>query len=264
MRILISNDDGAHAPGIQALANHLAERGHEITVGAPDRERSTTGHCLTLHKPLRAEAVPEFFSPKVHQAYRINGTPCDAAKLAMNMLMNIADIDLVLSGINRGPNLGTDVIYSGTVSAATEGAIRGIPAIAVSLASFDDRHYHTAAEFIGSFLEQIRWAEFPKHTIFNVNVPPVEPSELAGVRVTRLGLHRFRDIFEKRLDLRGHAYYWQTGIVEDHEEDPDTDVFAIRENFVSLTPIHYDMTRYEYLPVLQSWGVELKQSVSHR
>ena len=196
MRILISNDDGAHAPGIQALANHLAERGHEITVGAPDRERSTTGHCLTLHKPLRAEAVPEFFSPKVHQAYRINGTPCDAAKLAMNMLMNIADIDLVLSGINRGPNLGTDVIYSGTVSAATEGAIRGIPAIAVSLASFDDRHYHTAAEFIGSFLEQIRWAEFPKHTIFNVNVPPVEPSELAGVRVTRLGLHRFRDILK--------------------------------------------------------------------
>lgn len=262
MRILISNDDGAHAPGIRALANHLAELGHEVNVGAPDRERSTTGHCLTLHKPLRAEEVPEFYSPRVHKAWRINGTPCDSVKLAMNMLMDISKIDLVLSGINRGPNLGTDVIYSGTVSAATEGAIRGIPSIAVSLASFDDRHYHTAAQFIGTFLEQIRWSEFPRHTLFNVNVPPVEPSELEGVRVTRLGLHRFRDIFEKRLDLRGHAYYWQTGIVEDHEEDPDTDVFALRENYVSVTPIHYDMTRHDYMPVLQSWDVSLRPSLS--
>lgn len=262
MRILISNDDGAHAPGIRTLANHLAELGHEITIGAPDRERSTTGHCLTLHKPLRAEEVAELYSPKVHKAWRINGTPCDAAKLAMNMLMDISTIDLVLSGINRGPNLGTDVIYSGTVSAATEGAIRGIPAIAVSLANFDDLHYHTAAGFIGEFLTQINWAEFPKHTIFNVNVPPVEPSELAGVRVTRLGLHRFRDIFEKRTDLRGHAYFWQTGVVEDHEEDPDTDVIAIKQNYVSVTPIHYDMTRYDYLPVLENLHLSTPQAVS--
>lgn len=258
LRILISNDDGYHAPGIRCLADHLAELGHSVYVGAPDRERSTTGHCLTLHKPLRAEEVGELYSPQVKKAWRINGTPCDSAKLAMNMLLDINEIDLVLSGINRGPNLGTDVIYSGTVSAATEGAIRSLPAIAVSLDSFDDVHYETAARFVGVFLEQIDWAHFPKHTIMNLNVPAVPYDELAGVRVTRLGLHRFRDIFEQRNDLRGRSYFWQTGIVENREQDPDTDVAAVRQGYVSVTPIHYDMTRYDYLDSLQGWPLGLK------
>jgi 5'-nucleotidase len=257
MRILISNDDGAYAPGIRALTNQLAQAGHEVWVGAPDRERSATGHCLTLHKPLRAEPVPELFDPAVKKAWKINGTPCDSAKLTMNMLLNINEIDVVVSGINRGPNLGTDVIYSGTVSAAVEGAIRGLPAVAVSLASFDDLHYHTAAQYIQTFLEQIRWEQFPKYTVMNVNVPAVEPSELAGVRVTRLGLHRFRDVFERRSDLRGHDYYWQTGIIEDYEQDPDTDVMAVRENYVSVTPIHFDMTRYGFMDALESWDLHL-------
>lgn len=257
MRILISNDDGYHAPGIRCLANHLAELGHKIFVGAPDRERSTTGHCLTLHKPLRAEDASELYSEQVHKSWKINGTPCDSIKLAMNMLVDLSQIDLVVSGINRGPNLGTDVIYSGTVSAAVEGAIRGIPAIAVSSNSFDDVHYESAARFIGVFLRELDLSTFPKHTVMNVNVPSLPYDELKGVRVTRLGLHRFRDIFEQRVDLRGQAYYWQTGVVEDHEQDEDTDVFAVRENYISVSPIHFDMTRYNYLETLTNWSLKL-------
>lgn len=257
MRILISNDDGYHAPGIRCLANLLAEQGHTVFVGAPDRERSTTGHCLTLHKPLRAEPVPEHYSPAVSKAWKINGTPCDAAKLAMNMLLDISSLDLVVSGINRGPNLGTDVIYSGTVSAAVEGAIRGVPSIAVSLNSFDDQHYDTAARFIGTFVAGLDLKAFPRHTVMNVNVPALPYAELKGVRVTRLGLHRFRDVFEERADLRGQAYFWQTGIVENREQDADTDVFAVNEGYVSLTPIHYDMTRYDFLDSLNSWDLRL-------
>lgn len=257
MRILISNDDGYHAPGIRCLTNHLAELGHEVFVGAPDRERSTTGHCLTLHRPLRAEDASELYSEQVRKAWKINGTPCDSVKLAINMLLKLDSIDLIVSGINRGPNLGTDVIYSGTVSAAVEGAIRGIPALAVSSNSFDDLHYETAARFIGAFIPQLDLSDFPLHTVLNVNVPAVPHEELKGVRVTRLGLHRFRDIFEERKDLRGHSYYWQTGIVEDHEQDEDTDVFVVRENFVSVTPIHFDMTRYNYLETLAGWSLKL-------
>ncbi len=257
LRILLSNDDGYHAPGIRCLANHLAELGYEIFVGAPDRERSTTGHCLTLHKPLRAEEVPELYSPQVAKAWKINGTPCDSAKLSMNMLLDISTIDVVISGINRGPNLGTDVIYSGTVSAAVEGAIRAIPAIAVSLDSFDDLHYETAARFIGQLVKQTNFATFPRHMILNVNVPAIEYDSLAGVKVTKLGLHRYRDIFEKREDLRGKVYYWQTGVIENREEASDSDVLAVRQGYVSVTPIHYDMTRYDFLSSLQEWGLKL-------
>jgi len=257
MRILISNDDGFHAPGIRCLANHLAEMGHEVYVGAPDRERSTTGHCLTLHKPLRAEDVAESYSPAVKKAWKINGTPCDAAKLTMNMLLDLSSLDLIVSGINRGPNLGTDVIYSGTVSAAVEGAIRGLPAVAVSLNSFDDLHYETAARFVGQFIAQLDLAAYPRHTIMNVNVPAIPYDELKGVKITRLGLHRFRDVFEERADLRGQTYYWQTGIVQNQEQDLDTDVFAVKDHWVSVTPIHYDMTRYDYLDKLADWSLQL-------
>ncbi len=257
MRILISNDDGAHAPGIRALANALAEAEHEVFVGAPDRERSATGHCLTLHKPLRAEEVPELYSPKVKKAWKINGTPCDSAKLTMNMLLDLSTIDLIVSGINRGPNLGTDVIYSGTVSAAVEGAIRGLPAIAVSLDSFDDMHYDTAAQVVVKLVHQINWNEFKPHTVLNVNVPAIPYEELAGTRVTRLGLHRFKDIFERRQDLRGKSYFWQTGVVVDHGEEDDTDVVAVSQKYVALTPIYYDMTRYDYLNTVKDWTLDL-------
>lgn len=257
MRILISNDDGAHAPGIRTLANHLAQQDHEIFVCAPDRERSTTGHCLTLHKPLRAEEVPDAYSRNVKKAWRVNGTPCDSAKLGLNVLMDIDSLDLILSGINRGPNMGTDVIYSGTVSAAVEGAIRGLPAIAVSLDSFDDQHYETAAEFIGRLLQQMDLARFERHSILNVNVPAIPYSELQGVRVTKLGLHRYRDVFEERQDLRGRTYYWQTGVVHDRETSPESDVVAVRENFVSLTPIHYDMTSYTLADEVSAWGIQI-------
>lgn len=253
MRILISNDDGYHAPGIQALANHLAELSHDVYVGAPDRERSTTGHCLTLHKPLHPTEVKGIYSPKVKKVWKINGTPCDSAKLTLNRLVDHTQIDVMLSGINRGPNMGADVLYSGTVSAALEGALYNIPSIAISLNSFDDLHYHTAAEFVGKFLEQINLAQFPEHNVLSVNVPAVEPEDVVGVKVTRLGRPRFKDVFEERKDPRGRDYYWQFGVVENIEE-PGTDIEAVHQNFISVTPIHYDMTRQSSMEVVNSWN----------
>lgn len=253
MRILICNDDGVYAPGIQTLANHLAEIGHSVYVGAPDRERSTTGHCLTLHKPLRALDARHLFHASIKEAWQINGTPCDAAKLSLRMLVGVENIDMLISGINRGPNLGTDVIYSGTVSAAMEGAIAGLPSIAVSMTSFDDVYYDTAAHFVGQLVTQIQAHGLAKHTLLNVNVPPLPQAEVKGVRIAKLGLHRFRDIFEKRIDLRDHAYYWQTGVVEDCEQGEDTDVLAVAHGYIAVTPLHYDMTRYNVMNTLQEW-----------
>lgn len=262
MRILICNDDGVFAPGIQILANHLAEIGHAVFVGAPDRERSTTGHCLTLHKPLRALDARYLFNSLVKEAWQINGTPCDSAKLAMRMLVGIEQIDMVVSGINRGPNLGTDVIYSGTVSAAMEGAIAGFPSIAVSMASFDDIHYETGAYFVGSLIEQIQTHGLAKHTVMNVNVPALPVEAVKGVKITKLGLHRFRDIFEKRVDLRQHDYYWQTGVVEDREQEDDTDVLSVAHGYIAVTPLHYDMTRYGLMDGLKQWQLELPASIA--
>lgn len=255
MKILISNDDGIFAPGIKELTNHLAECGHDVYVTAPDREQSTTSQSLTLHKPLRPTEA-NIFSSKVKKAWHVNGTPCDSVKMGIGVILaelNI-DVDVVVSGINRGPNLGTDVIYSGTVSAAIEGSILGKPAIAVSLASFEDKHYHTAAIFIGNLLNKEKEIfALPKQTILNVNVPPLEIDEVAGVRITHLGLHRFRDLFEKRTDLRGKVYYWQAGIVEESHNHPDSDVIAVNNNFISVTPIHYDLTSYDLINSVKDW-----------
>lgn len=254
MRLLLSNDDGIHAPGLQILATTLSAE-HEVHVVAPDRERSATGHALTLHKPLRIEEVR---IPGVKQALAVNGTPSDCIKLALGALMRDCRPDFVISGINRGPNLGTDVIYSGTVSAALEGTILlDRPCIAISLASFSDLGYEKAAAFA---LHLVRFLE--RHTLdpkvlLNVNVPAIEWQDVAGVRVTRLGRRRYNDCFERRIDPRGKVYYWLAGEAEELEDDTDTDVQAIRDNCISISPIHYDLTHYPSLPEIKEWDVGL-------
>lgn len=258
MRILVSNDDGIVAPGIQALALALATE-HEVTVVAPDRERSATGHALTLHKPLRVDKVA--LGGKIKVSYAVNGTPSDCVKLAQGTLMP-EGIDAVFSGINRGPNLGTDVIYSGTVSAALEGTILGIPSVAISLASFSDLGYDKAAEFA---LELARQLEKPGHRLphkclLNVNYPAIEADDVAGVRITRLGERRYNDLFEVRTDPRGKTYYWLAGEVIEAEEAADTDVTAIRDNCISVTPIHYDMTFHPMRQDLEGWAIQPKPS----
>lgn len=257
MRILVSNDDGIFAPGIKALAETLATE-HEVYVVAPDRERSANGHALTLHKPLRAEPVTTIKGVK--GAWQVNGTPSDCVKLAVGAMFDFIP-DAVVSGINRGQNMGTDVMYSGTVSAAMEGTILGIQSIALSLASFSDLHYQTAADFALKITNELGIKGLPDKTLLNVNVPAVAPEEIQGVQTTRLGVHRYIDVFEKRTDLRGKDYYWFAGESMVYEDEDGTDIVAIKKNIISVTPIHYDLTNHSFLPNLKSWDVNITDRI---
>jgi 5'-nucleotidase len=256
MRILVSNDDGISAPGIRALAAALAED-HEVWVVAPDRERSATGHALTLHRPLRAETEAPW--GRVTGAWAVSGTPSDCVKLALGALLP-APPDLVCSGINRGPNLGTDVLYSGTVSAALEAVINDVPAIAYSLATFSDVGYERAAAFARHLVGQLVGRSLPPKFLLNVNLPPLQGDGYAGVRVTRLGVRRYQDAFEHRTDPRGRTFYWLAGEAQEAGEAPDSDVTAVRDNHVSITPIQYDMTNVAGLDAMRAWGFSVPQA----
>ncbi|WP_338038601.1 5'/3'-nucleotidase SurE [Neosynechococcus sphagnicola] len=246
------------ALGIRTLANTLAIAGHDVTVVCPDRERSATGHGLTLHKPIRAEVVEDVFHPAV-RTWACSGTPSDCVKLALWALLE-SPPDFVLSGINHGANLGTDVLYSGTVSAAMEGVIEGIPSIALSLTSFTFQEFLPAAQFAQRLLSHCHKYPLPATMLLNVNVPAVPASEIAGVTMTRLGVRRYQDVFEKRTDPRGKTYYWLAGEVV--EEVPDTagsdvaglDTQAILDRYITVTPLHFNLTSLEGLTQLQDWG----------
>lgn len=260
MKLLISNDDGISALGIRTLANCLAEAGHEVTVVCPDRERSATGHGLTLHQPIRAEIVESIFHPAV-KAWACDGTPSDCVKLALWALLDTPP-DLVLSGINQGANLGTEILYSGTVSAAMEGMIEGIPSIAFSLASHTSKEFRTAAHFAQQLVAQLAAKPLPELMLLNVNVPPVKWEEIAGVTITRQGVRRYVDVFDKRVDPRGKTYYWLTGEVLEEVEPPEglnlpqhipIDVHIIRKNHISITPLQYNLTYATGLQQLSEW-----------
>lgn len=249
LKILISNDDGIFALGVRTLANTLAAAGHQITVVCPDRERSATGHGLTLHQPIRAEPVNSIFDEDV-VAWSCSGTPADCVKFALSAVLDTRP-DFVLSGINHGPNLGTDVLYSGTVSAAMEGTLEGIPSLALSLASFTSHEFQTAANFALKLVQQLAIDRLPQATLLSINIPDVPEEELVGVMVTRQGLRRYIEKFEKRLDPRGKNYYWLIGeIIEDIEQPEDsslpphimTDVQAIRDRYITITPLRYNLT----------------------
>ena len=250
LKILISNDDGIYANGIQALAAKLAQT-HEVYVVAPDRERSATGHALTIHKPIRVEEAP--LSVPVAKAYAISGTPSDCVKLAVNALLKDVHFDLVVSGINHGPNLGSDVVYSGTVSAALEGAIQGIPSIAVSLVNGGEKlaDFSHGAQFISDFIPTAMKVGIPAKSILNVNIPAVSLHHFAGVKIAELGIRSYTDSYERRVDPRGGVYYWLTGEAIESGEDPESDVEAIRNNMVSISPVHYNLTNYNALAILK-------------
>lgn len=262
MKLLISNDDGVFALGIRALANALATAGHEVTVVCPDRERSATGHGLTLHEPIRAEQV-SIFDPAV-KAWACSGTPSDCVKLALGALLD-SPPELVLSGINHGSNLGTDVLYSGTVSAAMEGVIEGISSLAFSLASFSSQEFETAANFAQTLVAQLAKFPLPEVMLLNVNVPALNQDKITGIAITRLGIRRYYDVFEKRVDPRGRTYYWLAGeVLEELDESTDpswpqppqpTDVQAIRKNYITVTPLKYNLTYTSGLAALTNWSV---------
>ncbi|MDY6806480.1 MAG: 5'/3'-nucleotidase SurE [Cyanobacteriota bacterium] len=264
MKILIGNDDGIFAQGIRSLANGLAAEGHEVTVVCPDRERSATGHGLTLHQPIRAEIVESIFNSSV-TAWACSGTPSDCIKLALFALLDNRP-DLVVSGINHGPNLGTDILYSGTVAAAMEGLIENIPSIALSLANYTSRDFEGAVNFATSLVKRMEKKPMPGVMLLNVNVPAVRPSEIAGAAIARQGVRRYIDIFEKRVDPRGKTYYWLAGeLLEEEleeignaagENDFPTDVQAIRNNYITITPLQYNLTYAKGIDDLRKWQGE--------
>ena len=254
MRILIGNDDGIYSPGVLCLANTLARAGHDITVVCPDRERSATGHALTLHKPLRVEAVRAPFDESV-KAWASSGTPSDCIKLGLDEFLKEPP-DWVVSGINRGANLGCDVLYSGTVSAAMEGLMAGINSLAVSLTSFSSDEFQPAADFVRDWLDKSQQRPFPVHpTLLNVNVPALPADEICGVVMAPLGVRHYSETFEQRVDPRGKIYYWIAGEAEDTHADADTDIVAIQDNYITVTPLHYNLTSYQHLSALQQWGL---------
>jgi 5'-nucleotidase len=234
LKLLISNDDGIFALGIRTLADTLAEAGHQITVVCPNRE-----------------LVADIFHPSV-VAWSCSGTPADCVKFALSA-RSVLEYrpDFVLAGINHGSNLGTDILYSGTVSAAMEGLFYEIPSLAISLASYTDRQFQPAADFVTMFLTKLTYSPLPEATLLNINVPPVSSHEIAGVKMTRQGLRRYTETFEKRLDPHGKCYYWLVGEVIEDLVQPDhihlgadvpTDMQAIRENYISITPLQYNLT----------------------
>ena len=238
MIILLTNDDGIQSEGLTALEESLCSVGDIYTV-APDRAQSSMSHALTLHRPLRVHEL----SPR---RMSVDGTPVDCVKLALTGLLRVKP-DLLVSGINKGPNLGDDIIYSGTVSAAIEGALLGIPAIAVSLVTFENFDFHVAAEFTAALVARWQQQAIPAGTLFNVNVPLLPKQQLKGWKLTRMGKRHYSENIVERVDPRGGKYYWIGGDDLGFAHDDGTDCVAVHEGFVSVTPLQVDLTDHKLL-----------------
>ncbi|MBI4279140.1 MAG: 5'/3'-nucleotidase SurE [Armatimonadetes bacterium] len=251
MRVLVTNDDGIHSPGLLALV-HAVSAVAETFVVAPEQERSATGHAITLHKPLRVvrTSIPDVAA----EAWATNGTPADCVALGILDLLDRRP-DVVISGINMGANLGRDITYSGTVSGAMEGAIFGIPSIAISLAGWKDTHYDVAASFAVRLATLIVERGLPRDTLLNVNVPNVPREALAGVAITRQGRRRYLSRLEKRVDPRGRTYYWLTGEPGAPGEEEGMDSAAVARGFISVTPIQMEMTDEALIRDLAGWNL---------
>jgi 5'-nucleotidase len=241
--VLLTNDDGFHADGLQTLYRELVKL-HEVAVVAPDRERSAVGHGITMHQPLR---VTPLSGAEHHKKWTVDGTPADCVKIALETLSDGQPPDLILSGINRGSNLGGDVLYSGTVSAALEGSIYQVPSIALSLAGIPDHNgFEKAAVFTVRNLERL--FALAQDAVLNINFPSLpEANEYQGVKFTRLGRRVYRNVFEERKDPRGRIYYWMGGELLNCDQEMDSDILAVEEEFVSITPLHSDLTDYTSL-----------------
>lgn len=247
MKILVTNDDGINAPGIRALAKALKSIG-EVAIVAPDRERSAVGHALTLHHPLRASEIGR-------DEYAVDGTPTDCVNLGIHNLVSFKP-DIVVSGINRGANLGDDVTYSGTVSAAMEATLMGIPAFAVSLATKGaGRNYDAAADFAARLARQVFDRGIPTDTFLNVNVPDVPLPELRNPLVTRQGRRRYEGVVVDKVDPRGRKYYWIGSGEQTFLDLEGTDYHAVSRGHVSITPLHLDLTNYSSFEELSRWNL---------
>lgn len=248
MRFLVTNDDGYLAPGIRVLSRALEELG-EVVVVAPDREQSATSHSLTLHHPLRVKQTAD-------NRYHVDGTPTDCVMLAVNALLDHRP-DYVFSGINHGGNMGEDVSYSGTVSAAMEGTLLGIPSVAVSLVRGDERWLDGYERVVGwlarMIVEEPLQKLFPSDTLLNVNLPDRDPAEVRGVRITTLAKRVYADPVVTDKDPHGKTYYWIGGGEPTWEGKEGADYLAVEDGYISITPVHLDLTNHRVIPDLKRW-----------
>ena len=250
MRVLVSNDDGVDAPGIQALAKGLREAGHEVLVVAPDRDRSGASNSLTLDAPIRVLRLDAW-------TWKVYGTPTDCVHVAITGMLDAMGLapDIVVSGINNTANLGDDVIYSGTVAAAMEGRFLGLPAVAVSLVTADHQglHYETAARAAVEIIARLRIDPLPANTILNVNVPDLPWTQVRGFETSRLGNRHRAEACMPQQDPRGRQWWWIGAAGIEQDAGPGTDFHAVRTGHISITPIHVDLTRYQALEQVASW-----------
>lgn len=248
MKILISNDDGVLARGLALLGDVCASVG-QVTVVAPDREQSATSHSLTLHRPLRA-------TRRADGAFQVDGTPTDCVLLALGALMP-DEPDWVISGVNHGPNMGEDVLYSGTVAAAMEGLAAGIRSIAVSYGSSDLEYLESHREGLERLIRRVTQAKnFPEETLLNINLPPIPGDRVKGTKVTHLGSRVFHEEIARMLDPWGREIYWVGGGRATWSGGEDSDFRALQDGYISVTPLHVDLTNYELMEVVRSWALE--------
>ena len=251
MKILVSNDDGIDAVGINALVSALKEIG-EVTVVAPLKEQSAVGHGITMQIPLRVieyKMNGEFFG------YAVNGTPADCVKIGIRNIMKEPP-DVMVSGINHGSNTAINIIYSGTVSAAREAAIMDVPSIAISVTNHAAKDFRFAAQIAKMLILKIAGKNLPPGTLLNVNVPDLPEEEIAGILLTKQSKSKWDDVYEQRQDPYGKDYYWLTGNLMEVDNEIESDQAAIRKNYVSITPIHFDLTDYETFERMKSWNIE--------
>lgn len=253
LNILVANDDGIRAAGIRNLVAALSEVAN-VYVCSPDSQRSATGHGISINKPIYVEEV-QF--EKAQKAYAISGTPADCVKLGLRLLeKDNIKIDMVYSGINMGGNLGTDLIYSGTVAAAIEGALNGYPSVAVSVDSHEAKHFELACELAVNVCRN-SWGKMSSDVILNINTPDLPKDEIKGVKYTRMGRREYCEQFDEKVDENGNLQYWYGGERVIYEGLPDDiDVIANQNGYASISPIQFDMTAYSYVDKIKDWGTK--------
>ncbi len=251
MEILITNDDGIDSPGIYALAQSLKEIG-KVTVVAPQKEQSAVGHAITMQMPLR---VTKSFKNGELFGHAISGTPADCVKIGIRNIMDVPP-DLVVSGINNGSNTAINIIYSGTVSAAREAAIMDVPSMALSVTNHAVTDFRFAAKIAKLLVLEFTGKEIPLGTLLNVNIPDVPEKDIAGILLTKQGKSKWDDVYEHRVDPQGRDYFWLTGNLMEVDKTIDTDQIAIKNNYVSVSPIHFDLTDYETFTKMKTWNIE--------
>ena len=251
--ILISNDDGIESDGIKALWRSI-KKFAEVIVVAPNTQQSAVGHSITVANPIRYR---KNLIDKNYYGYAVEGSPADSVKLAVRNVLKNKKIDMLISGINHGANTAINIIYSGTVSAATEGTILGIPSVAISLASFTYKDFSVASSFASKIARTVLKNGLPKGTLLNVNIPAVSRKEIKGVLITKQGKSVWDDQYESRHDPNNREYFWLTGKMNILDNDLEFDQTALGENYISVTPVHYDLTDYSLLDELKAWKIKM-------